>query len=83
MNDPVSVTARPPRAIHHADLARRWNCSRKTILRLIHAKELPAVRLGPKTWIVAEVDAAVFYATRKGGLSASGASSCGGRPWGT
>jgi excisionase family DNA binding protein len=78
--------ARPPRALHHADLAVLWGCSRKTILRLIRSGELPAMRLGAKTFVVAEVDAALFYATRKGGLSASGssgASSRGGRPWGS
>lgn len=81
----MSAPACPPRALHHADLARLWGCSRKTVLRLIHAGELPAMRLGAKTYVIAEVDAALFYATRKGGLGASGASGAsnrGGRPWG-
>lgn len=74
-----------PRGRHHADLAQLWGCSAKTILRLIKTGELPALRLGAKTYMIADVDAAAFYATRSRGLSslgASGASKNGGRPWG-
>ena len=81
----IQPDARPPRGRHHADLAVLWGCSPKTILRLIHSGQLPAARLGAKTYMVADVDAAVFYATRSRGLSASGssgASPSGGRPWG-
>jgi hypothetical protein len=74
-----------PAMIHHADLARAWNCSVKTILRHIHSGALPAYQFGARTFMVAKVDAAVFYATRRtpGNLSSSGSSLNRGRPWGS
>jgi excisionase family DNA binding protein len=80
MHEAISL---PCECWHHADLARFWGCSRKTILRLIKRGQLPAVQLGAKTWSITKVDAAVFYATKKGGLSSSGAYARGGRPWGS
>lgn len=74
----------PPACYHHAELAQLWGCTRKTVLRLIHAGELPAVQLGPKTYAIAKIDAGTFYATRKkAGLSSYGSYGRGGRPWGS
>jgi hypothetical protein len=73
------------RPIHHADLAAQWNCSVKTVLRHIHSGALPAIEMGPRTFLITPVDAAVFYSSRKvaPNLSASGVSSSRGRPWGS
>lgn len=79
----TGVEIRAPRLLHHTALAILWSCSVKTILRAIHRGDLPAVRMGAKTYLIAEVDAAAFYATRSRGLSSSGASLRGGRPWGS
>lgn len=66
------------------EVAGLWGCSTKTVLRLIRAGELPAVRLSRKTIFVSEVDAAAFYATRSTHLSSIGSIAAGaGRPWGS
>jgi excisionase family DNA binding protein len=80
----MSTTQPPavPRGLHHNDVALLWGCSVRTILRLIHSGELEAARIGRKTYIVSQVDAAEFYARRSAGLSAIGQSKNGGRPWG-
>lgn len=65
------------------ELAGLWNCSTKTILRAVRSGDLPALHLGQKTIRITEVDAGVFYLKRSSGLSSSGASPSGGRPWGS
>lgn len=51
-------------------LARFWNCSARTIRRLIDSGQLPAVRIGPRLIRIKRVDADAFYATRSTYLSA-------------
>jgi hypothetical protein len=72
-----------PRMLAPCDLARHWGCSIRTVLRLLAPRgELPCVRLNRQTILVAEIDAAAFYALRFSNLSAVGSvRSRRGRPW--
>lgn len=54
-----------------ATLARHWNCSSRTIRRLIAAGELQAARIGPRTIRIDREVASRFYACRTAALSAS------------
>ncbi len=59
-----------PKFFTPQDLAEQWGVHRKTVLRAIRRGDLPAVRIGPQTIRVTEVDAAIFYAKRASGVPA-------------
>ena len=60
--DPSELTPR--------QVAELWNCSEKTVRRLIAAGDLPAVNLKQRATRIKRVDVDAFYATRSTYLSA-------------
>ena len=62
----MNPTASPivPRWLSPSQLARRWGVHPETILRLIRAGRLPALRVNARVLKIAEVEAAAHLATQ-------------------
>ena len=54
----------PAKTFTPAELAWHWNVSTKTVLRAI-GDGLPVLRLNARVLRISEVDAAIFYASRR------------------
>jgi hypothetical protein len=55
----------PPRLLAPCELAALWSCSTKQILTLCREGKLPHIRLNDRVIRISEVDAGVFYLSRR------------------